>query len=100
MKEGNIAGCEIHLNTTSEITAASFQCIDKEPLIICALYRPPSSDQAYMEEVCSQIRGLHSQFQRSAIWIGGDANLPDIEWDRNAVNSNSNKHVINQLSRH
>ena len=71
--------------------------MDKEPLIICAMYRPSSSDQAYMEEVYSQIRGPHSQFPRSAIWIGGDANLPDIEWDRNAVNGYSYKHVINQL---
>ena len=50
-----------------------------------------------MKEVCSQIRGLHSQFPRSAIWIGGDANLTDIEWDRNVVNDNSYKHVVNQL---
>ena len=54
----NLAGCEIYLNMTSETTAASFQNIDKEPLIICTQYRPQSSDQANMEEVCTQISGL------------------------------------------
>ena len=52
----NIAGCEINIQTTAEFTAASFESVGKEPLIIGSLYRPPNSDQSYMEELCSQIR--------------------------------------------
>ena len=46
-----------------------------------------------IRDIYTQVFCLHTQFQRSAIWIGGDANLSDIEWDRTAVNGNSYNHV-------
>ena len=53
-----------------------------------------------MEEICSQIRGLHLQFPRSAIWFAGDANFPDIKRDRNTVCGNSYKHQSAVLRHH
>ena len=53
-----------------------------------------------MEEICSQIRGLHLQFPRSAIWFAGDANFPDIKRDRNTVCGDSYKHQSAVLRHH
>ncbi|MCG8047959.1 MAG: endonuclease/exonuclease/phosphatase family protein [Candidatus Thiodiazotropha endolucinida] len=47
-----INATEISLQTSTELAAASFDCPGKAPLVIGALYRPPSSDQNYMEELC------------------------------------------------
>ncbi|XP_072051686.1 uncharacterized protein [Amphiura filiformis] len=57
----------------------------KQTIIIGALYRPPSSKQPYMnvlnqviEEICVSNPGV-------AVWIAGDANLPDIDWATDRV---------------
>ncbi len=93
----NIEGCMINLNTQAEFTAASFTCVGKEPLIIGSLYRPPNSDHTYMEELCHQIKDLQQTYPRSTIWIAGDANLPDINWDKYTISGSNYKHSISQL---
>ena len=93
----NIIGSEIDLDTDTELTAAVFECPGKKTLVIGALYRPPTSTQDYAQELCSKIESLYQQYPRSTIWIAGDANLPDIDWELNAVNGNSNPISLNQL---
>ena len=87
------------MDTDTEFTAASFECPGKHTLIIGALYRPPNGEaqQEYAEEICSNIRSLYQSHPRSTIWIAGDANLPDIDWEKNTVNGHSNPSSLNQL---
>ena len=50
------------------------------PVFIGAFYRPPSSDEAYVEKIrtsLDKIPVLHN------IWLLGDFNLPDIDWSVN-----------------
>jgi hypothetical protein len=56
-KDG-IVGSEVNIQTSIEFTAASFECIGKQPLIVGALYRPPNSNQSYIEELANNIRDL------------------------------------------
>ena len=92
-------GTEIDMDTDTEFTAASFECFGKHTLIIGKLYRPQNGEaqQAYAEEICSNIRSLYQSHPISTIWIAGDANLPDIDWEKNTVNGHSNPSSLNQL---
>jgi len=93
----SITGTDIKLDTYAEITASSLVCRGKDPLIIVAIYRPPSSDQTYMEEVCRQMRHLHLAYPTSTIWLAGDINLPDIDWTTCSIKGNNYPHRISQL---
>nr|XP_054763097.1 uncharacterized protein LOC129269612 [Lytechinus pictus] len=53
----------------------------RKSLVIGALYRPPSSDTSYLEAVCSLVERICEQNKNSIIWIGGDLNLPGIDWE-------------------
>jgi len=52
-------------------------------LLACSIYRPPSSNEPYLKKLCQQ---LSSCFPNAALWIGGDINLPDINWS-NSINA-------------
>ena len=92
----SIVGTKINITTTTEICAASIERPGSQPLIVCAVYRPPCTDQAYMEEMCLKIRDLHSNYNKSTIWIAGDMNLPDINWVSSTIDGNSNPVGTNQ----
>jgi hypothetical protein len=38
-----------------------------------------------MESLCSAISSLFNNYPGSVIWISGDANPPDIEWETMSV---------------
>ena len=57
----------------------------KKPLIVGSLYRPPNSGIPYTEELRNIISSLQSKHKDSTLWIGGDANLPDIDWKSSTV---------------
>ncbi|KAH3801310.1 hypothetical protein DPMN_154958 [Dreissena polymorpha] len=77
----DMEGTEILNSTTSEFIAASFNTSStKKPIIIGCLYRPTDNNLDYTSNLCQEIRNLHSQYRNNIIWIGGDANLPDIDW--------------------
>ena len=93
-----LEGVQVNLPTDSEFVAASFTCKhSKKPLITGALYRPPSSDVEYMESLCSAISSLSNMYPGSVIWISGDANLPDIEWETTSIVDHHNPVQVNTL---
>ena len=67
----------------------------KAPLIVGSLYRPPSSDIAYMDSLCEEISSQVNRYRSPIIWLGGDLNLPDIEWSSESVIGNRNPNNIN-----
>ena len=93
----NLIGSNLSISTTTEFVAASIECPGNQQLIIAALYRPPNSDQQYMQELCEKIRHLHTQFPKATIWVSGDANLPDIDWETNSIHGSNYNHAISQL---
>ena len=50
-----------------------------------SIYRPPNRDYEYLESLCLLIHDVVSKNPKSAIWIGGDLNLPNIDWATNSV---------------
>lgn len=67
----------------------------KESVIVGAVYRPPSSRDDYMESLCTNIRNMAQQHRKSVLWIGGDFNLPDIDWNNYVVAGHRNPLSVN-----
>ena len=53
--------------------------------ILCAFYRPPTSNLMYLENLCSFFSDLVQQNSNVPIWISGNWNLPNINWETNIV---------------
>ena len=66
--------------------AASFVCKNlKQPLIVGLVYRPTDNNFEYTEDLCNAVSYIGRTYKNSTIWIGGDFNLPDIDWKTNSI---------------
>ena len=63
-------------------------------IIFSAANRPPRSDQTYMDTVNQYLSTLCHKFSNMPIWIGGDMNLPDFEWETEQLTTNQYTHSI------
>ena len=66
----------------------------KHAIIFAAAYRPPRSGQAYMDTVNQTLSTLCHKFSNMPIWIGGDMNLRDVEWETEQLTTNQYTHSI------
>jgi len=69
---------EISVSSSCEIVVCQIGQPHK-PIIICAVYRPPTSDLDYPDEMCLILENISHSYLTATIWIGGDLNLPDID---------------------
>ena len=77
---------EIELSTKTEFVAESFVCKNlKQPLIFGSVYRPTDNIFKYTEDLCNALSYIGCTYKNSTIWIGGDSNLPDIDWKINSI---------------
>ena len=76
--------CKVHplrMSTNCEAVTCELTINDNDKLILCAFYRPPTSNLIYLENLCPFFSGLVKQKFNVPIWISGDLNLPDINWE-------------------
>ncbi|KAI0214710.1 hypothetical protein LSAT2_000155 [Lamellibrachia satsuma] len=92
----SFTGTEINMETETDFTAALLECTGNSPFINGARYRPSNTNQSYMEKLSLNIRELHNDNPRATLWIAGDANLPDIDWETDVISGNSNPLQINR----
>ena len=93
-----LASHDILLNEcTSELVACHIQLTDHSSLIACSIYRPPSSSDLYLEDLCQQIEKIKEKFPNFAFWIAGDVNLPDINWCLNHITGHSYPLSLNRI---
>ncbi|XP_072020312.1 uncharacterized protein [Amphiura filiformis] len=86
---------QLSLDTEAEFVAAKI-INGNQSIIVAALYRPTDNNQVYMDELNRSITHLCASNPGAAIWIAGDANLPDINWENNTIVSHQYKISINQ----
>ncbi|XP_077997350.1 uncharacterized protein LOC144450581 [Glandiceps talaboti] len=72
------------LATDCEIIWVTIQLKGLKPLYIGAFYRPPSTDSTYITELQ---KSLGKKPAHAHVWLLGDFNLPDINWDTNCFKS-------------
>ncbi|KAK3084155.1 hypothetical protein FSP39_009144 [Pinctada imbricata] len=86
----------LDMETDSESIYVSVDLHKGNRLIIGALYRPPSSSIEYMDDMCTSLEKITNRFRKAVFWVGGDLNLPDINWTVLSIEGNSNLRAINQ----
>ena len=89
-------------NSSNECSFVRLNLGPHTSLFVGSVYRPPSSDLTYMDQLCGQIENLYQNNKKAVFWIGGDTNLPDINWkdltaQGNRVNSDINGRFLDML---
>ena len=87
--QNSLVSEEINLNTNAEVVACRVHQSGSRPLVICSLYRPPRDDLVYMKALCDTLTDIVTNHPNSPIWIAGDINLPNVNWERNIINGNT-----------
>jgi hypothetical protein len=70
---------------------------NSKQLIIGSVYRPPNSNIEYMTDLCNQLTNIEAKYKNAVIWIMGDFNLPDINWNSYTIEKHQNIKEINEL---
>ena len=66
-------------------------------MVIASFYRPPDKvSQSYLDCVKQEFCRLKSKFKRAIFIIGGDFNIPDIDWIKNIVTDTHYPHRVSQ----
>ena len=74
--------------TPCEAIACKIDLSRNGRLIVLTAYRPPNSDREYMYNLCQFIEEIHNKYI-DVMWITGDFNLSNIDWNLNSVTSNT-----------
>ena len=88
---------EVDTPATSEFVAVSLNCKDlKKPIILGCMYRPTDNKADYTQDLCNAVSDLSSRFKDHIIWLGGDTNLPDIDWNTDTITGHNYLVSINK----
>jgi hypothetical protein len=66
-------------------------------LLIGCINRPPKSNIDYARELQEAIRSVMKNNRSSVLWLSGDFNLPDIDWEANNITGSQNSKQINEI---
>ena len=96
MKE-ELGGEEISLSKDSETIFCKIKIKGRKPLVIGSAYRPPSLDLEDSKLVAGEIYKIVDQFKDATFWLGGDFNVPDIDWKSQDIIGNQYSREINSI---
>ena len=83
----NITECPLVNMYNCEVIAATLT-YGEQKIIICSTYRPPTTDSTYLQNLILIFKDLIHANPATPIWIGGDLNLPNIDWSTNSITDN------------
>ena len=86
---------EVIKPTSCEIIAVKIEPFQK-PIIVAACYRPPKGSVKDAEVLSHEINKLSTKYKNNPLWLGGDLNLPDIDWSVNSIKGNQYTKAINE----
>ena len=88
------------VDITSDAEAVAAKVVNgptnNNSVIFGAVYRPPNTDQQYLDNMNQFIRDVCTSNPGAAVWIGGDMNLPDINWEREEITSHQYRHSLSE----
>jgi len=57
------------IDPNCELVVCHIQLKNQSSLIVCSVYRPPSSDKQYLGNLCQQLLHIRSKYPNAALWI-------------------------------
>ena len=76
----NLTTTEINKSKIVELISVKIDLPNKKTLIVSSFYRPPKTDEVYIQNYIKEISELKTRHDKAIFCIGGDFNLPDIDW--------------------
>ena len=67
-------------DTSVESVWCSIKCPKSKTILVCSYYRPPNSDITSMLDFETQINSIASKYPERNLIVGGDFNVPSIDW--------------------
>ena len=68
----------------SEVVAVNI-ITHRQPIVIAACYRTPKNSISDLKQLTTKWQDLLLQQKNSPFWVGGDFNLPDIDWSLKSI---------------
>lgn len=87
---------QLDIQTNCEVVATRIEGNHNKSLIVASIYRPTNNDVEYLQALGDTIRKIAIEHPKDTIWVCGDTNLPDIDWDSNNINGNNYRKEINE----
>ncbi|XP_049943900.1 uncharacterized protein LOC126425038 [Schistocerca serialis cubense] len=72
---------EVEVDSSCELLWVEVTLNNRARLIIGSFYRPPESAALVAEQLRENLEYISHKFSQHVIALGGDFNLPDIDWD-------------------
>ena len=69
----------------------------RQPIIIAACYRPPKNSISELKQLTTELQDLLLQYINSPFWLGGDFNLPEIDWFLKGIVKHQDCKEINKV---
>lgn len=85
---------EVRGTDKSEIISIKIETF-QNPVIVSACYRPAGSTAATNENLIKNIDSICKKYSSTPIWICGDFNLPDVQWDNAVIEGCQNTKFLN-----
>ena len=79
---------EIKLDTKCELLFVDLKLKDPKYVKIGCLYRPPWTNEEYIEDLQKVLGEIDPQ-RRNNVWLGGDFNVPNVDWSDVMCSPNS-----------
>ena len=80
----------------SEIVAVKI-ATHRQPIIIAACYIPPKNSISDLKLFTTELQDLLPQYRHLPLWIGGDFNLPHIDWSLKSIVKHQYCKEINEV---
>ena len=87
---------ELKSGKDCEFLSVKVQCHGKKSVVLAGIYRRPSGDMTNIENISRHIEEMVEKHRRQPIWIAGDLNLPDIDWEGLTISGHQYMKAINQ----
>ena len=69
---------EIDIESDTEFIFVKISLLNNKSLITGSIYRPPNSNNEYMEKIKWAVDDITKKHRSSVVWLGDDLILPDI----------------------
>ena len=88
---------EIKLSSDTESVFCKIKLKGRKSVVFGSVYRPTNNDISYSSKLVNDLYNLYSKNKSSIFWLGGDFNLPDINWKTNEIVGNQYPYQLNLL---
>ena len=92
---------QLYTSKESELIAGSINISPRKKITVVGFYRPPNRQEPqYLHSITEEINTLRTSRKSDIFLLGGDFNLPDIDWHNNNISGTQNNHNTNETFLH